>query len=419
MWILLIKFAVKLENFCETNLDICNCRNIGCEFLGMTMAVPQCRYPIRTTHTPPTIYITPSTGPLMDMHIVNDTTTSPPSSSKTNGDYIGMDWFNIMILTICTFGIIGNIGNLMILTQRRLMMTMDRLEKAANYGLIALAISDMGFCVAALPYVFCSGGSPNAFTLYYKIYGSGLINMFLMSSTWLIVSMAISRYIVVVYPIHARFNLSALRTVGIIILVYVCSTVATIPYFIRLSVEQCVSENNDINHQFQITFNKNINKMLKLYTVWIWPIISTFIPVIGLLFCNSRLIQELRNATKARRIRAQGQRVSYPSQKVTLTLVIIVVMLFVLVIPAEVLKYINPYSWGNIGHVIAMVANVMQTINFAFNFVLYCVLSPSFRHTIKHLFPTCKKNQGDKMEMQTMLSNTQPHSKPPIDSEVE
>ena len=356
---------------------------------------------IRPGPVEPTSAYNISTSTPTHVQLNNVTEQSPPTN-----DTLSLDWMSIMILIICTLGIIGNILNLIVLTRRRLMMSMDRLEKSANYGLIALAISDMGFCSAALPFVFRSDNPHDVFTLYYRVYGVGLINLFLMSSTWLIVSMAISRYIVVVYPIHARFTLAAVKTIVIIILVYVVSSIITIPYFIRISVEPCLSESNEVHHQYKRNFDKKTSDNLKFYTVWIWPVISTFLPLIILFFCNARLIQELRNASRSRRISARGQRVRDPSQKVTLTLVIIVLMLFVFVMPAEVLKYYNPYKWGYVGEVMAMAANVMQNINFAFNFVLYCVLSPSFRQTIKSLMPECYQELGDKMEMQTMLTTT-------------
>ena len=55
--------------------------------------------------------------------------------------------------------------------------------------------------------------------LYYKLYGISLVNLFLMTSTWLIILMSISRYIVVAYPLHARSGLSTSTTRAAILLV--------------------------------------------------------------------------------------------------------------------------------------------------------------------------------------------------------
>ena len=81
-------------------------------------------------------------------------------------------------------------------------------------------------------------------------------------------------------------------------------------------------------------------------------------------------------------------------------------MLLFLVSPSEILRYINPYkSWGDTGHVVASITNVLQAINFAFNFILYCVVSATFRHTLKSMFTRCYKDRADKAEMQSMLAH--------------
>jgi len=63
-------------------------------------------------------------------------------------------WLELIIPVISGLGVVGNLLNLLVLTRRRLLCTMDRLEKSATFGLVSLAFSDMMFCVAAAPYVF-------------------------------------------------------------------------------------------------------------------------------------------------------------------------------------------------------------------------------------------------------------------------
>lgn len=49
--------------------------------------------------------------------------------------------------TICSFGIVGNLLNLLVLTRKRLQCSMDRMEKSAHVGLVSLAVSDLMFCL--------------------------------------------------------------------------------------------------------------------------------------------------------------------------------------------------------------------------------------------------------------------------------
>ena len=319
-------------------------------------------------------------------------------------------WFAIVIPIISFLGIVGNVFNLLVLTRRRMLSSMDRLEKSATYGLIALAVSDMLFCVTVFPHAFIYeesyivDGSHSLF-LYYKLYGIGLVNLFLMISTWLIVTMSINRYIVVVNPLHARSTLSTFRTVLIIILVYIISTILTLPFFLHHKIVQCLDFDHNVQVEYQSRFQQRVMRGVLFYIKWIWPILADFIPIAILAFCNTRLIWELKRATNTRKRTAHGQIIKESNHKVTLTLVIIVLMLLFLVSPSEILRYINPYkSWGDTGHVVASITNVLQAINFAFNFILYCVVSATFRHTLKSMFTRCYKERADKAEMQSMLT---------------
>ena len=323
------------------------------------------------------------------------------------------EWFEIVIPTICFLGIVGNVLNLLVLTRRRLLSSMDRLEKSANYGMIALALSDMLFCLMVFPHTFITEDthavdSNSIIILYYKIYGIALINLFLMISTWLIVVMAVNRYIVVVYPLQARQTLGTVRTFVTIILVFFISTILTLPHFLHLTVRRCMLINGDemleVNSRWRHSNNGHVFRSLKIYIHWVWPVVADFVPVLILAFCNMRLIRELRHAISSRRRSCHGQVVRDSSHKVTLTLVIIVLMLLLLVSPSEILRFFNPFeSWGEVGHIVAAVTNVMQTCNFAFNFVLYCVVNANFRQTIKAMFSRCLRDKGEKPELQSML----------------
>ena len=81
-------------------------------------------------------------------------------------------------------------------------------------------------------------------------------------------------------------------------------------------------------------------------------------------------------------------------------------MAILLVTPAEVLKLINPYkTWGKTGFLIAAIANVLQATNFAFNFMLYCIVDRRFRIIVKDMFTfSCctEKYEGQENELMVM-----------------
>ncbi len=323
-----------------------------------------------------------------------------------------MEFFGIVIPIISFIGIVGNIFNLLVLTRRRMLSSMDRLEKSATYGLVALALSDMLFCIIVFPHTFINKGEmkmkySKGYVLYYKLYGITVVNLCVMVSTWLIVTMSINRYIVVVYPLHARSVLSAFRTAFTIIAVYLLSILFTLPHFMHYKVATCRDHNGKTFHELRTIFSLPVKKRILFYMKWMWPVIADFIPIAILGVCNTRLIWELRRATCARKRSAYGQRVQETSHKVNLTLIVIVLMMLFLVSPAEVLRYINPYkSWGRAGYVVASATNVLQTINFAFDFVLYCILNPCFRQTFKSMFCRCLPDKTDACTVELQNVNT-------------
>ncbi len=320
------------------------------------------------------------------------------------------DWIQMAVPVLSIFGVLGNTLNLVVLTRRRMRVGQDRLGRSANYGLVALAISDLLFCVIVTPYTLIpSRGKRSLLVMYYKLYGFAAINLFLMISTWLIVVMAIKRYIVVTYPLHAREKFTMRRVLSSIIGVYVLSFLITLPYFLHTRVVPNASPNATSPYKFEELWPRNVTENVRFYMAWIWPVIADFIPIGILIFCNVRLSRELHGATLARRTSCPGQNVKETSHRVTLTLVIIALMLLILVSPSEILKYINPYkSWGPTGHVVASVTNLMQTLNFSMNFLLYVVVNANFRQTLGMLLPVqlprCRR-QTD-IEMHSYVSRT-------------
>ncbi len=75
-------------------------------------------------------------------------------------------------------------------------------------GLVALAVSDLLFCLAVVPHAWVDKSKfafeSRGFELYYSAYGDAIVNSFITSSTWLTVAMATSRYLAVVHPLRAR-----------------------------------------------------------------------------------------------------------------------------------------------------------------------------------------------------------------------
>ncbi len=214
--------------------------------------------------------------------------------------------FHVILPVILAFGILGNILNLLILTRKQLKRTMDRMEKSVHVGLVALAASDLLFCLLMFPKslfgeVLAVAEDESAPLLYYQAYYEPFLNTFMMSSTWLTVSMALGRYLAICHPLHARWMVDIRSTKVTIIAVFVLSVLFNLPGFwrYRILVSDCWTDCKcyaiDIGGLYQnSTF---------VYAYWLtWTIIGVIVPVIVLAFCNVCLIRALQESNKMRRL---------------------------------------------------------------------------------------------------------------------
>lgn len=341
--------------------------------------------------------------------------TSLTSWSNALDSDVKVQWMWVLLPMISSVGIAGNVLNLLVLTKKRISSPMRKLERSANLGLTSLAVSDLLFSLMVLPHPFVDRTqqivlSNLRFGLYYKVYGVPAINTLLMTSTWLIVMLAVDRYIVLFYPLKAKCILGLRRTKFIIFFIFLAAGACSIPFVLHLTVQKCegfIDERIFYEIWPRWDTSKRIVQAQGIYMRWIWPSIAVFIPQSILCFCNYRLVQGLKRAPINRKNSCPGQTIKEANNRITLTLVVIVFMALVLVTPAEVLKLTNPYArWGKIGHYVASVANLLQAVNFAFNFILYVAIDNNFRLICRNLLlGSCLGNKSLVAESEVIVLN--------------
>ncbi|CAH1779850.1 unnamed protein product [Owenia fusiformis] len=306
-----------------------------------------------------------------------------------------------MLPIVLVFGFLGNILNLIILTRKRMKSNLDELEKSAHFGLIALAVSDMMFCISAFPLGFMNSqaGQPvlsetKHFMLYYKVFHTGIVNTFILMSTWLTVTMALARCIAVCYPLYAR-GVSSLQGVKISVSVVTVSCVLfTLPRFWTMKIREFSCSGG-----------------LKVYSPWpgdivkldgytayllLWSFLGGIIPFILLLISNICLIRALHQSSRMRRMLSEStsanQSCSNAGCKLTPTFIAIVAVFLILVTPAEILKFVDEILKTRNGdrkmefQIAEAVTNFLQSVNFTINFILYYIINIPFRKTMRELF---------------------------------
>lgn len=136
--------------------------------------------------------------------------------------------------------------------------------------------------------------------------------------------------------------------------------------------------------------------------MWCYFMVGIFVPVVVLSYCNFKLIQALRQSAKLRRqFRTVKHKASTDesTNRISLTLVVIVIMYLVLVSPAETLVFLRDTilkdSGAELFNLITAFCNVLQALNFASNFVLYCIINVYFRKTVHRiLFCKCREKNN-------------------------
>ena len=355
----------------------------------------------------------------------------------------------VLIPIVALFGILGNALNLIVLTRKSLRFTMDHLEKSAHSSLIALAVSDALICVVYAVKSAMRGHltmfysrHKSLFPLYFDMYHEGLFNILLTSSTWLTVVMAVGRYVAVCKPLHARGFISVRGTRIAIAMVFVGSVLFNLPRFwhyatlsmpcndllppkLQLSIaDACPS----CRYYFKDTGTLYHNStFVTLYGVACSAVAILF-PLPVLTVCNvclvralrrSQLLQKQYRATNMRcrslrfinndttsragaddRYSPAGQRHSGKStsqHRITPTVIGLIVLFTLLVGPSEILALFRQYiltgqktaaSYDAYQSAI-VVTNFLLLVNFAVNFVLYCIVNVQFRRTCSALITFC------------------------------
>ena len=222
------------------------------------------------------------------------TTTSHDNNQNIPTNPHSYTWFEYALLIVCSIGILGNCLNLFVLTRRRFRTALNNLECSANYGLVALAVSDFCYCVIVLPHAAfpgISGHIPehrNLWIMVYKSYGIGFINLFQMTSTWIIVIIAINRWIVVKYPLRAKHMIDKRVTLSSILIMCSICAILTVPYFMFRQIVRCGPVYRAI-----VPWDDSFIHSLKVYLRWVWPVLANFIPLVLLIWCNVRLVIEV------------------------------------------------------------------------------------------------------------------------------
>ena len=310
--------------------------------------------------------------------------------------------YHYVLPVICCFGILGNILNLMILSRKSLTVHMERLEKCAHSHLIALAVADLMYCVTFLPRTFMPIFVHSSYLspwLLYDAYHTAVINTFLLFSSWLTVAMAVSRFIAICFPMRANQHLGILASRMDIGIIFIFSVLFNVPRYFIKTIHKMVCQEGGYSYFTIPDGALHRNPHAECIYQWIYFVVGIIMPLIAVAYCNIYFVRALKSSRNLRQQHASYGREKTSSSNfpsiLTLTLSIIVVLYLLLVIPAEIIMFFKNYVtkyFADTGNNIVIaryslavaICNNLQIFNFAFNFLLYCMINVHFRQVIKN-----------------------------------
>jgi hypothetical protein len=292
---------------------------------------------------------------------------------------------------LCGFGCLGNLVSLSVLLRARFRKYENAGKDSGTYvGLFLLAASDLIFCISMLPRSFISSNKivfkSASFSLYYQVYGTGLTTMASLCSTWITVTMAVTRYLGICHPFTTRDWFSATRTKLMYGLVIVLAVGFNIPVFYFLKLV--------IHSKIYLTIPGPMNPQTKpgLIYYYIRAVFALLIPAVALVCCNFALVRALRRSQRLRRSSHVRQPRGQGRNRVTLTLVVIAISFIVLVLPAQLIDFFvwtirNNPSKLPVFQLARAVVNILEVTTFSFNFLLYFSMNAQFRAVLTGLCP--------------------------------
>ena len=348
----------------------------------------------------------------------NSSTVSASSSDYIAGVSPEVEYYlkGVLLPIIGLCGVVGNLLNLVVLSWRYKCRGVDVLEKGALLGLIAIAVSDLFFCLGLLPYLQFYTTKIMFFSpslqMYHQIYSAYYHNVFLRISSWLTLLVALARYVVICHPFQARIFIELSRIRAAIVFTYIFWIVFLLPMLWTYSIQEYTPENSTTMYIVDNGyFSKNY--LLKMTFMYMWNIFGFAIPVVIVTYCNIRFIFALRESMKLHAASVyshKGTDWDY-TVRITTTLIALIVAFVLLVVPSDILHFYSDVIKAKTYltfEVAVIITNILQAINFAFHFLLYCAVNVTFRRSLVALFTKLSQCKGKHSSDQNSMSMDKP-----------
>ena len=284
----------------------------------------------------------------------------------------------------------------------------DNMKTSASFLFQSLALVDSAVLLISIPmfplYSFITYTNWLTgfleITPYMRTYILPVANVAWLSSIWVVVLLAVNRYIAVCFPFKALRWCTISKVKKQLAFVLLSAVLYGIPIFAEDRVDYVTYDNGT-------TYKPHVVNT-KLETSTLYDIIYNGVlnvaflvagPLLTLTYVNIRLIQALK-ARRRKRMEMLSQ-LQHKDNNATFFLIIVIVVFVICQGPAVIVMALMVVTPENVkmcgGYIFYMlpVANLFLVLNSAVNFVIYVVFNKRFRHVLARTVGCCSVTEVD------------------------
>ena len=291
---------------------------------------------------------------------------------------------------ICLLGLTGNTFILIVLAQKSMATSTNIFLSALAVSDIIKLVNDVLYFLTVLLYELDPPSGNKCFGYLYP-YAHFIFNMCVCTSSWLTVSVAVERYILVCHPAMAKGLVSIRRSKIISLAVFVLMTSVAIPSALRYRTIETIKLDelgqNITWLEVELTSLWEDQTFVKAYN-WVQSLLRSILPLFVLVFTSGFIINALRKTRANKKLASRN--------KITIMLIVVIIFFLVCIIPDAVMS-----AFFNLGYAesenylvkgVREITDMLLGVNAAINFALYIIFNKVFRDQFNALF--CKRCQA-------------------------
>ena len=314
------------------------------------------------------------------------TAATTEAGSAPYEDFYNMAQFStgcIVMPIVCMIGLLCNVLTLIVLNQKSM-------QTSTNFYLSVLAVADILKLINDTLYfitvLLLRLKPPAGNTVYGYLYPYAHFIFCLATSmsSWLTISVAVERYLMVCHPTRARGLCTLQRAKYVCFSVCSIMTVIALPYAFRYRTIT-VFDNATNASRFEVeTTEMWQNVTFVSIFNWVENLLRSIIPIVILIVLNIQIIRAL-NKTRANKKMASRNRI-------TIMLVSVIIVFIICLTPDAIMSIVGAGYHDESNLLVKGIrefTDVLLCINAAVNFVLYFGFNSIFRQHFLKIF--CKR----------------------------